>query len=81
MHRIGTLLTLTLALATAPLTQAVPAWPGTTMAVQPDGTVIELRMLGDEYGHVTVDAEGQVVRQDSLGYWRAAGITPRAALE
>lgn len=51
------------------------------MAVQPDGTVIELRLLGDEYGHVTVDAEGQVVRQDSIGYWRPAGVTPRTALE
>ena len=81
MHRIGILLTLTLALAAAPLTQAVPAWPGTTMAVQPDGTVIELSLLGDEYGHVTVDAEGQVVRQDSLGYWRSAAVTPRSALE
>lgn len=50
---------------------AVPAFPGAAAVTQPDGTVIELRLLGDEYAHVTVNASGEVMEQDSDGFWRA----------
>ncbi len=52
---------------------AVPAFPGATLFMQPDGSEIELRLLGDEFGHVTVDASGRAVIQDARGYWVPAG--------
>lgn len=49
---------------------AVPAFPGIQTVSQPDGTTMELRLIGDEFGHVTVNADGHVMRQDSDGWWR-----------
>lgn len=54
---------------------AVPAHPGTRTVSNPDGTTITLRLLGDEYGHVTVDENGNPVEQDSDGYWRRSTTT------
>ena len=51
---------------------AVPAHPGWRVVENPDGTTVTLRLLGDEYGHVTVDDEGHVMKQDAAGNWRAA---------
>ncbi|MDE6097799.1 MAG: M6 family metalloprotease domain-containing protein [Muribaculaceae bacterium] len=60
---------------------AVPAWPGTQTVIQPDGSYIELRLLGDEYGHLTVDAaNGIPLRIDSDGFWRPSGEEPQKAL-
>lgn len=60
--------------------QAVPAFPAPATVVQPDGSVIELRLLGDEFSHVTVNAAGETVAQDADGFWRATGEAPAAAL-
>lgn len=48
--------------------QAVPAFPAPATVVQPDGSVIELRLLGDEFSHVTVNAAGETVAQDADGF-------------
>lgn len=40
---------------------AVPAPQKTIKFTQPDGTVIELTVLGDEHGHVTYSEDGKVV--------------------
>lgn len=50
---------------------AVPAYPGSRLVTQPDGSKIELHLLGDEYGHVTVNADGTPVEPDDNGYWGA----------
>lgn len=50
---------------------AVPAHPGWRVVENPDGTTVTLRLLGDEHGSVTVDAEGRVMKQDFAGNWRA----------
>lgn len=45
---------------------AIPAKPGMIKYTQPDGTVVEIRMVGDEHGHVAFSADGLVVT-DSNG--------------
>ena len=49
---------------------AIPAKPGWIKYTQPDGSVIEVRMVGDEFGHAIMDRSGQVLRRDSKGYLR-----------
>ena len=69
------------ALCTTSEMHAVPAFPGTRTVVQPDGSSIELRLLGDEYGHITVEAtSGIPLAMDSDGYWRPSGADMRSAL-
>ncbi len=60
---------------------AVPAWPGTQIVTQPDGSTLELRLLGDEYGHITVDAaSGTAVQIDRDGFWKPSGEEVQKAL-
>lgn len=59
---------------------AVPAFPAPASVTQPDGSVIELRLLGDEFAHVTVNAAGEVMEQDADGVWRTAAGTAAARL-
>jgi len=47
-----------------------PAWRGLVKAVQPDGSVILLRLHGDEFCHWSTNTAGQVVEKDTDGYWR-----------
>lgn len=49
---------------------AVPAKPGTFRYVQPDGSVIELILHGDEFCHWLTDASGRLVEKDVAGYYR-----------
>lgn len=59
-------------------TFAVPAYRGWQTKSQPDGTTIQLRLIGDEFHHYWADAEGNIVRQDVNGYWRVVEATPSA---
>lgn len=59
-------------------TYAVPARPGWQTKSQPDGTTIQLRLVGDEIHHYWADAEGNIVRQDANGYWRVVEAIPSA---
>jgi len=59
---------------------AVPAFPGSRVVTQPDGSTVELRLLGDEHGHVTVDADGRPVAPDADGFWRPTGQSVGKAL-
>lgn len=49
---------------------AVPARPGSFTYTQPDGTVLTLRKVGDEWGHYTIDASGRVVERGQDGFYR-----------
>lgn len=60
-------------------TYAVPARPGWQTKVQPDGTSIQLRLMGDEFHHYWADADGNIVKQDTNGYWRVVESQPSAA--
>lgn len=65
-----------LALSLAVAARAVPARPGTFRYTQPDGSVITLRLHGDEYFHWITTADGQVVAKDADGYFRPSSISP-----
>ncbi|MBR1426908.1 MAG: M6 family metalloprotease domain-containing protein [Paludibacteraceae bacterium] len=60
---------------------AVPASPQPRRVVQPDGTVVELYLHGDEYTHYVTDAAGRILRL-SNGYYIPTGEqhTSRAPL-
>ena len=49
---------------------AIPARPGWFKRTQPDGTVIEIRLVGDEFGHAYVDRSGQVLERGKDGFLR-----------
>lgn len=51
---------------------AVPVRPSTFTVVQPDGKRLELTVIGDETGHMTVTADGIAVAEDAGGVWRYA---------
>lgn len=57
----------------AMVASAVPADPAPKPVVQPDGTVVCVRILGDEYGHTYADADGNPLVRDASGMFvRAA---------
>lgn len=72
------LLSLTLLLLTLS-TFAVPAYRGWQTKTQPDGTTIQVRLIGDEFHHYWQDQAGNVVKCDSLGYWRVVESQPTPA--
>lgn len=51
---------------------AVPAYPGIIESKQPDGSVVRVRMVGNEHFHYTVSEDSELVVRDSLGYWNYA---------
>lgn len=54
--------------------QAVPAYPGLLQVTQPDGTTLQVRMTGDEYGHFFVTADNHLlVRDGNAFYYAVAG--------
>ena len=54
---------------------AVPARPGKMTITQPDGSTISIFRHGDEWGHWITDTEGRVLKKDSDGFYRAAGVS------
>lgn len=60
-------------------TFAVPAYRGWQTKSQPDGTTIQVRLIGDEFYHYWQDQAGNVVKCDSLGYWRVVESQPTPA--
>ena len=67
------------ALMIAGVALAVPAYRGWQTKTQPDGTTIEVRLVGDEFHHYWEDQAGNVVQCDSQGYWRVAESQPTPA--
>ena len=72
------LLSLTILLLTLS-TFAVPAYRGWQTKTQSDGTTIQVRLIGDEFYHYWQDQAGNVVKCDSLGYWRVVESQPTPA--
>ena len=58
---------------------AVPAYRGWQTKTQPDGTTIQVRLIGDEFYHYWQDQAGNVVKCDSLGFWRVVESQPTPA--
>jgi len=82
MKRI--LATLALLLGALHILSAGPAYPGTIRVTQPDGSVISIRVHGDEWYHYTTDENGQVIARGADGFFRPAekpSTTVRAQAE
>ncbi|MCR5327135.1 MAG: M6 family metalloprotease domain-containing protein [Bacteroidales bacterium] len=58
---------------------AVPAYRGLINYTQPDGSVIQIRLHGDEFFHWTTDASGQLIEMDDDGFYRPAAKTNLSA--
>lgn len=65
-----------------PLASATPASPGLLSILQPDGTAISARVLGDEFQRWVETEEGHsVVRNGLTGYWEYGEADPKGALK
>ena len=51
---------------------AIPAYPGKIQVTQPDGSVITIRIHGDEWFHYITDESGQVVARGADGFFHLA---------
>lgn len=69
------------ALALAATAWGVPAKPGLRTAVQPDGSVITYRVVGDERAHYTISADGCLLVRDDNDEFFFAEISARRTLE
>ena len=50
-----------------PSAMAVPAFPGKGVITQPDGSVVTVRLIGDEHSHITVTDDGYTILPDAQG--------------
>ena len=55
----------------------VPAYPGKIRVTQPDGSVITVRLHGDEWFHYITDESGRVVARGEDGFYRPASKPTR----
>ena len=53
---------------------AVPAYPGWVRMTQPDGSVVTVRLHGDEWIHYMTDERGQVVARAEDGFFGADNL-------
>ena len=76
MKKIFSLLVALLAIASS---YAVPARPGWQTKTQPDGTTIEVQLMGDEFYHYWINRDGQTVQVADNGYWQVLAEQPAPA--
>lgn len=55
---------------------AKPAYGGILTLHQPDGTVVQARLRGDEFAHVMTDLQGHTLVQNGDGFWCYALYSP-----
>lgn len=60
---------------------AVPAQPGKRTITQPDGTTITVTMRGDENGHRYFDEDGDMLVEDTNGFYRKATTAEISAFD
>ena len=68
-----------LLLVSVPSALAVPANPNSFQDIQPDGTVVSLRVRGDEHFNWTEDMAGYTVVR-SKGWYEYARVSPQGRL-
>lgn len=62
-----------IAIAVGPISvMAVPAFPGVIKSQQPDGSIVEIRIHGDERANWVTTPEGYTLLRDSCNYWNFA---------
>jgi M6 family metalloprotease-like protein len=75
------LVTFLVCIASIQTLYARPALRTPINVVQPDGTTLKVRLLGDEFGHRTLTEDGFVLLQDDNGYYRFAIQKPDGTLQ
>ena len=79
-----------IALLTALPTQAAPARPQPITIIQPDGSILTIRLHGDEWCHWTTDLDGNLLVTDDQEVFTVRGrkvrratvtLTPEAEVE
>lgn len=55
--------------------QGIPANPTPAKLLQPDGTYLTVRLVGDEYQHHATTEDGYTVLKSPTGYYVYAEIT------
>lgn len=60
---------------------AAPARRGWQTKTQPDGTTIEVQLVGDEFYHYWINRKGETVKCDENGYWQVLAEQPAHAIE
>jgi hypothetical protein len=61
-----------LALLPLTFTRAVKAYPFPVQITQPDGTVLTIRLNGNEFHHIKTTTDGYLVKQNAKGFWTYA---------
>ena len=79
MKRLTTLLSGLL--CTTMMVMAVPAKPGIMRLTQPDGSVVEATIVGDEHFHYYETPAGEILLRDNTGTLRPATISADGSLE
>ncbi|ACR79144.1 M6 family metalloprotease domain-containing protein [Kosmotoga olearia] len=51
---------------------SVPAYPGEIALSQPDGTILTVRVIGDEFAHVTLYNGFPIIKNVDTGWWEYA---------
>ena len=62
------------------MAMAVPAFPGSTVVLQPDGTQLTVRPHGDEYRHYTTTADGYTIVRADDGFYTYATLNAEGRL-
>ena len=78
-----TLISTIAAVATMMPAAAVPAKPGLLTVTQPDGSTLQIRLQGDERGHIVLSEDGYLLAVDKGTYYyadvdSAGAVTPSA---
>ncbi len=63
------LLTITALLTATQMVSAVPAEPRTHNLTQPDGSIIQAKLVGDERFYVWETTNGYTILKNKDGYW------------
>ncbi|OAA31447.1 hypothetical protein AT15_08105 [Kosmotoga arenicorallina S304] len=53
---------------------SIPAYPGIITLIQPDGSTIYARQIGDEYAHLMLYEGKPIVKNPETGWWEFANI-------
>ena len=68
-----------LLLAASMMVSAIPAKRGWQTLTQPDGTTVEVQLMGDEFYHFMVNRDGQQVKAGKDGFYQVVGQAPTPA--
>ena len=79
--RFKPVLTAIVLLSLCALASAVPARRGVLRLAQPDGSVLKVRIIGDEFSHLVYTQDGSAIKIGDDGYYRYAVLNASGRIE